>query len=188
MKMAKASNADLDMAMDLTSALESLSQRWGPTFPQEVAKIEAGEDAESFCNTDPEHCVRAMDHILELLGRGSLMRVVYNAVVMLDPRNKMVDPDRDTLEHHPDRDRGVAQWSAPSQKSPEVGEQVAFIPKEGETLPGPRARVLVGTYQPDDSSAPFIAGGAKFAAMLWRPFSMPTPEELALAAAAGANP
>jgi len=31
------------------------------------------------------------------------MRVVYGCAVMLDPKNKCVDPDANTIEHHPER-------------------------------------------------------------------------------------
>ena len=41
-------------------------------------------------------------HLLAIAGRASLMRVVFGMTTLLDPRNKVVNPDADCLEHHPD--------------------------------------------------------------------------------------
>lgn len=101
MKMAKASDADLSMAMDLSSAIEALTQRFYPTMPQAVAKVADEDDYERFDRDDHEQCARALGHLLELAESASLMRVVYGCAVMLDPANKCVDPDADTIEHHP---------------------------------------------------------------------------------------
>jgi hypothetical protein len=67
------------------------------------------------------------------------MRVVWGCAVMLDPANKCVDPDADTIEHHPDtlagheakipqpladwrEDTGeVLWWRFPISEAPYVG-------------------------------------------------------------------
>lgn len=95
MKMAKADKADLDAAAELAGALESF-ERYG-YFP--------GEDGDQFDIDNAEHCQRAMHLLLDIAGKGSIFRVVMGAAVMLDPRNKLVDPDADTIEHHPERER-----------------------------------------------------------------------------------
>lgn len=98
MKMAKASEADMDAAMKLCSALESLDRyRTMPTPDGDDA-----EDAEPFDEDSREDCKKALGMVLELFGRASLFRVVFGMAVILDPRNKIVDPDADTLEIHPD--------------------------------------------------------------------------------------
>lgn len=118
MKMAKASQADLDMAMDLCNALESLGQRFAPCMPEAIEKLAPEEDSERFDRDDDEQCGRALRHLLEVTGRASLMRVVWGCAVMLDPLNRCVDPDADTIEHHPDtkaamkarEPRPLAEW------------------------------------------------------------------------------
>lgn len=97
MKMAKASEADIDAAMKLCSALESLERyRTMPTQDDDT------DDADSFDENDREDCKKALGIVLELFGRASLFRVVFGMAVVLDPRNKIVDPDADVLEIHPD--------------------------------------------------------------------------------------
>lgn len=103
MKMAKASEADLNMAMDLSNALENLAGRWSAVMPEAVERLREGDESEHFDIDNPEQCQRALRYILELVGNASLMRVVFGCAVMLDPLNRLVDPDADTIEHHPDR-------------------------------------------------------------------------------------
>lgn len=102
MKMAKASEGDLRMAMDLCLALEALGHRHIPRMPEQIEVVRADGEHEEFDVDDNEQCGRAMRHLLAIGERGSLMRVVWGMAVLLDPANKMVDPNSDTLEHHPD--------------------------------------------------------------------------------------
>lgn len=102
MKMAKASQADIEMAMELANALEALSSRWGATMPQKIAKGQTGEDRdEAFSLDDHEHCRRVCEYLINLGRSASLFRVVMGMAVVLDPRNELLDPDADTLEAHP---------------------------------------------------------------------------------------
>lgn len=101
MKMAKATESDLASAMDLVSALDALTSRWSPMMPEEDPEREL----ESFDIEDAKQAQRALRYILQLAEEGSLSRVVFGCAVMLDPRNKLVDPSVDTIEHHPDRAR-----------------------------------------------------------------------------------
>lgn len=115
MKMAKASEADLQMAMDLAGMLDMLGHRHCPSMPTVIARNDGDED---FDRDDDEQCGRALRALLETADRASLFRVVWGAAVMLDPRNQCVDPDADTIEHHADtrlgRDartpRPLADW------------------------------------------------------------------------------
>lgn len=107
MKMAKASKADLDMAADLAGAFDALSNRWCPSMPTAVEQLEGDDDSEHFDCNDDEQCGRALRHLLDIVDRGSLFRVVMGLAVVLDPSNKCVDPDANTIEHHPDRARLV---------------------------------------------------------------------------------
>jgi len=107
MKMAKASEADLDMAIDLAAALDDLTHRWCATMPEAAQKLEGDEDSEPFDRDDDEQCGRALRHLLDTVDRGSLFRVVWGMSVVLDPRNRCVDPAADTIEHHPDAVAGL---------------------------------------------------------------------------------
>lgn len=115
MKMAKASNQDLDMAMDLCGAIDALTNNW-PTMPESLSNHDDDAmGAEHFDRDDDKQCGKVLRHLLEIAERGSLMRVVLGAAVMLDPRNKLVDPDADTIEHHPEtlnakQDTAALNW------------------------------------------------------------------------------
>lgn len=102
MKMAKANSADLEMGMELCGSLDALTNRWCPTVPAAVEEVADTESGEHFDRNDTEQCQRVLGYLLDLADRASLLRVVYGCAVMLDPRNKVVDPDADTIEHHPD--------------------------------------------------------------------------------------
>lgn len=102
MKMAKASQADLDMAIDVCGALDAISSHW-PSMP-------GSEGDEYFDADNQEHCVRAIAHLIETMQRGSLLRVVWGCVTMLDPRNGLVDPNADTIERAPVVARPLAEW------------------------------------------------------------------------------
>ena len=99
MKMAKANEADLEMAMELTGMLDVLGHQHYPSMPTVIARNDGDED---FDRDDDDQCGRALRGRLETAVRGSLMRVVWGAAVMLDPRNKLVDPYACTIEAHPD--------------------------------------------------------------------------------------
>lgn len=101
MKFAKASSADLDMAFTLTNAIDTLTDTWFPSMPEEIEKNPHG-GSEPFDRDDDAQCGRALRHLLDIADRGSLSRVVGGMAVLLDPRNKCVDPNADTLERHPD--------------------------------------------------------------------------------------
>ena len=105
MKVAKASKADLDMVFDLAGALDSLTQRWAPTMPEAIELTDNEDDHEDFDRDDDAQCGRALRHLLDIVERGSIFRAAMNLAVVLDPENKCVDPDADTIEHHPDRAR-----------------------------------------------------------------------------------
>jgi len=120
MKMAKASEADLNMAMDLSNALENLAGRWGAVMPEAVERLRDGDESEHFDIDKPEQAQRALRHILQLIGNASLMRVVFGCAVMLDPVNRLVDPDADTIEHHPDRLKLLAVMKTETAKNLQV--------------------------------------------------------------------
>ena len=141
MKMARASEADLEMAMELCGALDALTG-WCPSFPTAGNGSADERDSEPFDRDDPEHCVRALGYVLDLADRASLMRVVWGCAVMLDPRNRCVDPNSDTIELHPAAKAGFASkqprplsewseaegrvlwWRLPTTEAPWLGRPV----------------------------------------------------------------
>mgnify|MGYP006345400205 FL=1 len=96
MKMAKASKADMDMALKLCSALEAVDRRF---FPE---GSEGSNDPEDLDLNDDEHCGQVLRHLHDVLQGGSIGRVIWGMYVLLDPANKLVDPNASTLEAHPE--------------------------------------------------------------------------------------
>lgn len=90
MRMAKASREDIDAAMTLSSAFDTI--RYG---------YEPGEAENFFDVDDPASCQRTLKHLLAICERGSLMRVIWGLAVLIDPANQVVDPDSSVLELHP---------------------------------------------------------------------------------------
>jgi hypothetical protein len=102
MKMTKASEADLEMAIELANALEVLSCRWGGVMPDKISKPQRkGDETEGFSLGDAEQCRRVCEYLIKLTRSASLFRVAMGMIVLLDPANNVVDPDADTLEQHP---------------------------------------------------------------------------------------
>lgn len=96
MKMAKASQQDLDAAMDLRAFLLSMSEGRSPA----IAVADCGRDGyDDLVRRDAP----AVDYLLRAAERGNLLRVVWGLQTLLDPANEMVDPDLPHLEHHPKR-------------------------------------------------------------------------------------
>lgn len=97
MKMAMASERDLEMANDLAGMLDSFAKGYFP-----LPKGSEDDEAKEFDLDDPYDCIKAMDMLLEKFCEASLFRVTFGMMVMLDPRNEMVDPALSYLEHHPE--------------------------------------------------------------------------------------
>lgn len=98
MKMAKASRADIDMALTLSTFLDSIDKGYMP----DAVSIDP-EHIEWLHNDDGEQCCRIVQELREILSHGSLFRVTFGMAVVCDPANKCIDPDADTIEHHPIR-------------------------------------------------------------------------------------
>lgn len=94
MKMAKASEADLRMALDITQMLESFERGFFPL-------TDDMDRTECFDSDSGEDCRRAMEMILDAMKKGSLYRVTFGMIVLLNPKNEAIDHSLDYLEHHP---------------------------------------------------------------------------------------
>lgn len=94
MKMARASDADMEAALDVSRLIEELEKGYMPSTDDD-------ENIEWFDRDNEEQCQRALGMILDAAAKGSLFRVTFGMTVVLDPRNELLDPDADTLEKHP---------------------------------------------------------------------------------------
>ncbi|MCO6057352.1 hypothetical protein NG726_11790 [Pseudomonas sp. MOB-449] len=96
MKMARASEQDLECAQQVASFLESLIKGYLPdcisSAPDEIDWLDLG---------DHDQLRRIVEALIEIAGKGSMFRVTFGMEVLLDPRNELLDPNADTLELHP---------------------------------------------------------------------------------------
>lgn len=100
MKMAKASEADIDMAMTIANILDDIDRGY---FPSKLAADEDSEETEWIDTNDREQYERLIDGLRDVLSKGSIFRVVWGMAVVCDPGNECIDPDADCIEHHPKR-------------------------------------------------------------------------------------
>lgn len=112
MKMARASEKDLEAALTVSRIIEDLEKGYMPGNDDT-------EDTEFFDRDDAEHCKRALGALLSASRQGSIFRVTFGMAVVLDPRNKLLDPAADTLELHPDHVRNAAL----AAQVPQQGEE-----------------------------------------------------------------
>lgn len=99
MKMAKASEADLSMALDLIGVLDDIERG---TFPY-LFSDQDSENTEWIDTDNPEQYDRLIDNLRSLLNRGSIGRVIMGMAVVCDPDNECINPDANCIEHHPKR-------------------------------------------------------------------------------------
>ncbi|MDH4581429.1 hypothetical protein E8F20_06005 [Pseudomonas sp. BN415] len=96
MKMARASEQDLECAQQVASFLESLIKGY---LPDCITEDE--DEIEWFRLDDHDQCKRVLEKLIEVAQQGSMFRVTFGMEVLLDPRNELLDPAADTLEIHP---------------------------------------------------------------------------------------
>lgn len=101
MKMAKASQADLDTAQAIAQALGDMFGTWNSFMPSKGDDASTSDEPEQFDIDNPDDCMEALQRLKAIHARGCLFRVAAGMVVLLDPRNNVVDPDLDHLELHP---------------------------------------------------------------------------------------
>jgi len=108
MKMAKASDADINMAMTLANYCDAISRGHMPDDLTADA-----ESIEWLDSKDRDQYWRLIDGLKSLLNQGSIFRVVCGMAVLCDPANECIDPNSDTIEHHPKRQQmeGALLWA-----------------------------------------------------------------------------
>jgi len=97
MNIAKASERDINMALDLCGILESIERGFMP-----VSTTENGndEDAEFVCDNHDD-CRVVLNLIIDTLRAGSIGRVIWGMAALVNPESKLLDPDADILKPHP---------------------------------------------------------------------------------------
>lgn len=98
MKMAKASTADIEMAMELSRFVEDLVDGM---CPKQACADPASDDIEWLEDDPDQQHIKIITALQDIARKGSIFRVTFGMSVLIDPRNELVDPDADTLEPHP---------------------------------------------------------------------------------------
>lgn len=163
MKMAKASPEDLDMAMKLANALDDITRGY---FPERFIDLDGDphgiEIPERIDTDDAAQYERLIDGLRELLRQGSIFRVIWGMAVVCDPDNECIDPDADTIEHHPMRQQleSAAHWRDVAEELPQEAQEVLFV-RGGKTVHG----AWIGGI--------FWHSNQKMAAAKWMPLPLP---------------
>lgn len=95
MRMAKASKADIEMAIELASALDDIERGYLPS------KMSDDEAIEWLDTDDARQYARLVEFLQAVMNRGSISRVVWGMAVICDPRNELLDPDDSAIARHP---------------------------------------------------------------------------------------
>ncbi|WP_186269982.1 hypothetical protein [Burkholderia gladioli] len=98
MKMARASEADVTAALEVTRIIGDIEKGYMPVLDSDEDET---DDVTFFDRDDPAQCQRVLGAILDAADKGRIFRVVFGMTVVLDPRNELLDPDADTIEKHP---------------------------------------------------------------------------------------
>ena len=127
MKMAKASQKDIDAAGELMQILETIDRRFGGPWPTDGPEsLEAAITDGDFDEDKPEHLQGLYNSLAALLRRAPNFhgRVIGGMChVILYDKNEIVDPEVDTLELHPKL-----------QKALEDAERLNFIEQQGNAF------------------------------------------------------
>lgn len=113
MNIAKASERDINMAIDLCGILDSIERGF---MPVEVAENSEDEDAE-FDRDNPNDCQVALNLVIDTLRAGCIGRVIWGMAALVNPESKLLDPDADIIQPHPSlsnrqqRQAEILQWA-----------------------------------------------------------------------------
>lgn len=96
MKIAKATERDIEASLDIASIIGALEKGYRP------ALVFGEDDEELFLDMDSADDLRAVvEKLREIADRGSIIRVTWGMAAVLNPRNEVVDPADDMLALHP---------------------------------------------------------------------------------------
>lgn len=101
MKMAKATERDMEAALAVCRILDALED---DHLPDDLT------DGDTYVwYNEREHAAQVVEHLLKTINGASLFRVCFGMTVLLDPVNKLVDPDASALELHPEHQRNAEE-------------------------------------------------------------------------------
>lgn len=86
MKIARATDADIEMALELAQALDDLAERYVPSAI-------ASPIDERLEFDDRRQLVRVCEYLTGLADKGSLFRLAIGMSAVLDPKNNITDPN-----------------------------------------------------------------------------------------------
>lgn len=122
MKLARASETDIEMALKLSNWLDSIEDG---RMPDDLTD---GEEIEWIDTDDTEQYEKLFHGLRRLLNQGSLFRITFGMAVVCDPVNKLLDTDADCIEHHPERQNAEAAllWTLYHHQgaSSEIGQPI----------------------------------------------------------------
>lgn len=126
MRMAKASDRDLDMALNLISILDDIERGH---FPYRFADPD-DEATEWLDPSDSDQMYRLIDDLKRHIAQGSIGRVILGMAVLCDPNNRLLDPDADHLTPHPRFDLLEELTNPPRQPDDPTGRYCYSIDEE----------------------------------------------------------
>lgn len=119
-RMAKADEADMDVAYRLYHLIDAIDRGYYPSSDeatdQETSEIPTWFDSENYDHLQHLHGVIAA---LADKATGSLPRVIGAASILLNPKNELIDPNDDCIELHPNLKKALQQASQNEGKAPE---------------------------------------------------------------------
>lgn len=120
MRMAKADDADMDVAYSLYHLLDAIDRGYYPSSDeakdQETSEIPTWFDSENYEHLQHLHGVIAA---LADKATGSLPRVIGAASILLNPKNALIDPNDDCIELHPNLKKALQQASQDEGPTPQ---------------------------------------------------------------------
>lgn len=120
MRMAKATPEDLDAAILLNGMLSDVCD--DDQFPRGLDGEFSESDPNYFDEDDSDHLRALYRRLREVYRRspGGMNRVIWGMDCLMNPENRLVDPDKDHLAPHP-----AIRWAEAEQKAPAVEEPEA---------------------------------------------------------------
>lgn len=111
LKMAKASEADMDAAMLINGMMSDVFE--DDQYPRGLDGEFDEEGPVWFDEDDPQHLRELYDRLREVYRRrpGGMNRVIFGMCTIMNPENRLVDPDKDYLAPHP-----ALRWVESEQK------------------------------------------------------------------------
>lgn len=123
-KMARASERDMDCAIKLASAIDELDRGHMPDDPERSDL----DQYEGFDRHESRDCVSALNRLLDIASQGSISRVVWGLCVLLNPKNKVVDPECDHIDLHPRIKKALELLDAKEAEEAKQTSTVALSP------------------------------------------------------------